>query len=189
MAFTPKIDNLPAETRKRIMDMLLSGVSEVKVAKVAGVSRPAIHNYKLRVITPAIEAARKVSAIQPLAGTDIEQATETATLQRQIAKASPVMERLQNLWETNAEALQRAREAVKVVRDAETGEMLPAGQDLAVMAPLLGQGYKGVELLARLTGELGGTQSGDVNVSVYLGIPRQQEDDERGPVIDITPER
>lgn len=138
MAAKSIIDSLPAERRQKVVDALLRGESLRDVAKVAGVTHQAIARYKRVIVMPAIRAAQKVQAAQQLTDTSASVVESQTRLTKAIVAASPFRDRLEELWSRTDKALTQAEES----------------KELGVMAPLLNQAHKNVELLGRVTGEL-----------------------------------
>jgi hypothetical protein len=90
------------------------------------------------------------------------------------AIASPFRHRLEQLWGVTERSIQRAETAVRVTFDKDAGELVCSGADVAAIAPLIAQGHRNAELLARATGELSDQQSNSpvVNLAVCLNVPR-----------------
>jgi len=182
MASKAVIDNLPKPMREQILTAIMAGESSSKVAKLAGVSRQAIDQYRTRVVRPAIQVAAKVQQSQEVDRATISYVRDTAKLAHDIAKASPVRESLDKYRFGLETALERIA-AIGAKPDATAAE-------IAAIGPVARAAHENLRILGELTGELGNarySQSGDVNVSVYLNVPRGTRDDDDGPVIDITP--
>lgn len=138
MAAKSIIDSLPKEKRQKVLDMLLRGESLREIAKIAGVSHVAVQGYKRKVVMPAIRTAQKVQSLQEVSDDPGKVVTEQSRLTRAIVGASPFRDRLEQLWGRTDRALSQAEQ----------------DKELSVMAPLLNQAHKNVELLGRVTGEL-----------------------------------
>lgn len=141
--------------------------------------------YKKRVVKPALRLAQKVQSFQQFESVDSVQVTQHTALTRDIVQASPFRERLENLWNRTQKAADRAEKAVRVVKDQESGELVPVGPDVSAIAPILNQAHKNVELLGRVTGELQ-ENTGRANVAIQIVIPNAAERNP-GPVIEAEP--
>jgi hypothetical protein len=163
------IDELPEVQRRQVVDAILAGKSSRYIAKIAGCSHSVVNKYKRRTVLPALQKAQQVQAFQPLPPTNLEAIQQQAVLTREIIRASPFRDRLEHLWQRTQKAIDRAENSVRVVKDPESGELLPVGPDVAAIAPILNQAHKNVELLGRVTGEL--EQPAAANVAVQVVLP------------------
>lgn len=132
------IDSLPKEKRQRVIDALMRGESLRSVAKIAGVSFQSIDAYKRKIVLPALRMASKVQAAEQVSGDSASIIESQARLTKAIVHGSPFRDRLEQLWGRVDRSLTQAEES----------------KELTVMAPLLNQAHKNVELLGRVTGEL-----------------------------------
>ena len=184
------IDNLPEAKRKQALDALLAGKSLRFVASLVGVSHQAVHDYKRRVVMPAIETAQQVQAFQSFNCPDSVRAVQHTALTRDIVHSSPFRERLEHLWEKTQNALERAETSVRVVQDEKTGKLVAVGPDVAAIAPILNQAHKNVHMLGVATGEI---EQVAANIAIQIVLPQQPEaapvasEPEPGETIDITP--
>lgn len=174
---------------------MLSGMSNEKVARIAGCSAGAVFQYKKRYVKPVIQ---NTVLVGPTCDQSVTQSTENQpvtpelVVQTQMAvrnateavKASPVRERAEWLWSKASRNLERAEQAVRVIEqeiaeqgpDGETVKrkvLVPVGDDLRVIAPIMAQAHRNLEITGQLTGELGsgGTQN-NTQVNLYMGLPR-----------------
>jgi hypothetical protein len=74
--------------------------------------------------------------------------------------------------------MDKAETAVKVVPD-EDGKLCAVGKDLTVMAPLIAQAHKNLELLARATGEL--EPQGGQSLAIQIVCPWVSSDPNNMP--------
>lgn len=162
------IDNLPENKRRKVLDALLRGESLRKVAKMAGVSHTVVSDYKRKVMIPALKTAQQFKENQPLPETRGQHLAETANLTRDIVKASPFMERHEFLWGKVTQGIEKAENAVRVVTDRETGQLMSVGPDVGVLAPLLNQAHKNLELLGQVTGELQQAPQAQTNIMIVV---------------------
>lgn len=91
--------------------------------------------------------------------------------------ASTFRDRLEQVYLRIDRHMDRAERAQRVVADPDTGELMPVGEDLKVMAPLINQAHKNIEMLGRATGELEPAQSNSIAIQIVLptggtGVPR-----------------
>jgi hypothetical protein len=157
--------------RKRIDQMILAGMSLRKIGQ--SVSPPVSHQtvklYKDLIVKPAIASM----SLPNLPLTDDRQ----GALQRTAAAASPVRERVQELWTRT----QRNLDAVE--------ETATKPEHLGLVAPLLAQAHKNVEILGQLTGELSSAASGpQIAISIVVPAGERTPDlavDYDGQTIDI----
>lgn len=143
------------------------------------ISQMALHRYKVNVIKPILrraEATERIvlgepevkQALIPL--TDSPSAVKLAT---QAIKDAPVVsiwrEKVNALIGRTERTLDKAEAAVRMQRDEDGNEVF-AAPDLAVMAPLINAGWKGLEILGRATGEL--EPQGGTGISIQIVLPR-----------------
>lgn len=85
-------------------------------------------------------------------------------------------ERIQHLWNECSEGIQSAKDAVRVVLNAD-GKLLPVGRDLSALAPLLGQAHANLRLYAdrhQLTSQATATTTLNVLCVSIPGPPAPQ---------------
>jgi transcriptional regulator with XRE-family HTH domain len=104
----PTIDMHP--DKKKLIDMLLAGVSCREVAKVAGISHTAVANYKRKVIKPALRTAAKLREVNELQRDSVEAARETGELTRAVIAADPFISRVSRQYEHLDKAYQLAED-------------------------------------------------------------------------------
>lgn len=160
------IDNLPEAKRKIALDALLEGKSLRAVAKIVGVSHQAVHDYKRRVVLPAIKTAQQLQSFQSLDRPDSVKAVHHTALTRDIVQASPFQERLEKLWLRADRSLDKAENAVRT-RTIDGVEVWEE-QGLQAIAPLLNQAHKNVELLGRVTGELEAPAAANIAIQIVM---------------------
>jgi hypothetical protein len=164
------IDNLPEAQRKKVISALLSGVPLRTVATLAGISHVQVARYKKKVLLPAIKKADEIQSFQSLSNDTTLALTQRAKLTQEVIACSPFRSQLASLKERTERALD------KVERDDKR---------LALMAPLIAQGHKNVELLGRATGEL--EQAAGPQIAVQIVIPASQGlPDASSPAADIS---
>lgn len=172
--------------KQKIIDQLLAGRSVRAVARSVApqVDWSSIQRYKMKIIKPAIERAsagervlmgeghQKQVVVAPQAD------TEATQIARQSIQDAPVLsifrQRLEKLNGRIDRTLDKAESAVKTVRDPETGEQVVVGADIGVMAPILNQAHKNLEMLGRATGEL--EPAGGSGVSIQIICPTAPAD-------------
>ena len=74
-------------------------------------------------------------------------------------------EKVNGLIARTEKTLDKAEAAVRVSRDADGNEVFGA-PDIAIIAPLINAGWKGLEILGRATGELEPQGSGQVSIQI-----------------------
>lgn len=169
------IDSHPQ--KRLIVRRIIDGLSLRQVVEglVPPVSANTVQRYKANVIKPVIqrEVAREnfsirqneeiVSTVSLTEGTKlVERVTD------EVANA-PVMsifrQRLEHLNGIVQRTLVKAETSVRVATDKD-GNTVVIGADLGVLAPLLNQAHKNVEMLGRATGELEPTGGGSVSIQI-----------------------
>jgi hypothetical protein len=85
------------------------------------------------------------------------------------------MERHQQIWDKTWAAVERAENAVRVVRDKKTGELLPVGEDVTAIAPLLNQAHRNIEILGAVTGEIKNGGNSGPSVAIQIVCPAAGE--------------
>jgi len=80
--------------RKEIIDALLSGKPLAKIASIAGISKQAVHNYKVKTLKPALATAAIAQKALALTSDPAEQTGQVIGLTRSIAQAAPIIDRL-----------------------------------------------------------------------------------------------
>lgn len=163
------IDSLPKEKRQKVIDALMRGESLRSVAKIAGVSFQSIDAYKRKIVLPALRMASKVQAIEQVGGDSASIIESQARLTNSIVAASPFRERLEYLWGTTKKAITQAEQ----------------DKELNVMAPLLNQGHKNVELLGRVTGELE-VSTPSIAIQIVCPVTDQRPSTAAAQVVDIS---
>lgn len=179
------IDSFPPLKRQAIIDAILNGGSLRKVAAMAGCSYSAINRYKLDRILPTLQspqqtaidqgiraasrnnsnASRKhpatpptnchvsppVSPLEPL----VSDKSERNDVHKALS-ASPVRERIQQLWQRTNKYLDKV--------DADDAL-------LNLAHGLLNQAHKNTELLAKVTGEIGTAAGVAGGVAIQIVMP------------------
>jgi hypothetical protein len=182
MALRPghAVDNHP--DRQRIIDDIVAGhLSLDAIGRKYRLAKNTIWKYRRDVIGPTLrrvsETTQALQAIDPACVK-----TDTAEVEKKLMDATgavlaaePYIKRTEQLWQVTQDAIERAKNAVRVVRDRETGELVAAGDDVRAIAPLIDQAHKNIELSARLTHVLDAPQAPAANVAVVVlpvaGLP------------------
>ena len=155
------IDKLPETQRQLVLNAMLEGQPARKVAAIAGISRQAVCLYKKNRFLPSLRASMQAASNHQVINTDginnEPTIQRTVELTRGVISSSPFRAQLASLKERTERALD------KVERDDKR---------LALMAPLIAQGHKNVELLGRATGEL--EQAAGPQIAVQIVIPASQ---------------
>lgn len=147
------IDSHPA--RRQIIDLLIAK-KFTKAAEIAGVTRQAAAQYCNRHLKPSMDLAAKVLQAElqlPKQQHAHKSDNAQVALVNQITRNSVFRERLELVWGETIDSVKAAKNAVKIAVDQD-GEQRVIGRDLSVVAPLLGQAHKNLEILGRATGEL-----------------------------------
>jgi hypothetical protein len=163
------IDRLP--NRKKIIDAMLAGVSDRKVAKMAGVSHVAVNAYRREVLQPSLNqaaAAHKFSKLAEKVGVDTTEAGQVAALTQDLVKANPFLERAQVLWNECLDGVKDAKDAVRVHQKTD-GTVVFDGRDFGALAALLNQAHRNLELFGKGTGLLR-EDAGGVHVEKMLVV-------------------
>ena len=179
-----KIDELPEAERSKVINALLAGKSLREVAKLSGISHVQVAAYKRTVMAPAMRTAMQLQSIQQDKKPNNKPNSELANLTREVIKASPFRERLEKLWQRTDNAIERAENAVRVVKDKD-GNIVDIAEDLSALAPLLNQAHKNVAILGKATGEL--VEAAPVNVAIQIVMPATPQQPE-ADVIDVEAE-
>lgn len=169
MAFKCTIDSLPSEKRQKVLDMLLRGEPLRDVAVIAGVSHQAIARYKRRVVIPAIRTAAKVQAIEQVSGNSASIIESQTRLTKAIVTSSPLRDRMEQLWGRTDRALTQAEK----------------NKELSVIAPLLNQAHKNLELLGRVTGELE-VSAPTIAIQIVCPVTDQRPSTAAAQIVDIS---
>jgi hypothetical protein len=186
------IDLLPEAKRQQIVEALLQGKPVREVAKMVGISFVQVAAYKRKNLLPAMQTA--INAVRQ-SGEDVRGAEgfcKAVDLTRTLTRASPFLERLEALWVTTNGAIERAKSAVRVVRDEDTGELVAVGPDVSAIAPLLNQGHKNLEILGKVTGELREAAAPQVAIQIVmpsLPAPGPATEPERQAITIALPKR
>jgi ribosomal protein S8E len=147
------IDKLPEATRQRVVNAILAGASLRKAASMAGVSHTQVAEYKKRVISPTLQAAQKLNAIQIVANSENPSTVSPETLTKAAIAAGPLVARI----------MEHQKTIDSVLLDAKVNN------DARGVSALIGTDLKGLELTARLTGLLDGPSSVSItNVALLL---------------------
>ncbi len=171
--------------KSKIVEGILAGKSVRDIA--AGVSPRiaycAVQRYKVNVIKPILTRAEESSRVlninlgtkqAPVAlttDTQVQQVTQNAAMDR--PTLSIFRQRLENLHGRIDRSLDKAENAVRVIRDKK-GEIKHITEDLSPIAPLVSQAHKNLELLGRATGELE-PENGSGSVSIQIVCPQSPE--------------
>ena len=189
------IDKLPDLQRRAVIQAIMNEVPLRDVAKMAGCSLGSVHRYKQQFVIPTlqdhkinlwdqqVEALPKLNAderkaIESELCPEVIQNTQLEQLERRgtkvLMRASPVKSRAEKLWRFTARNLGRAQKAQRTVAMPD-GSLAPVGQDFGVLAPLLNQAHKNLEIQGRLSGELihGNGAGGGPSVAIQIVMPGQ----------------
>ena len=171
----PVIETHPQ--RKAIIDRILAGMPVRAVCNglVPPVSPMSVQRYKANVVKPVLARATEDNRLvrSDLTTKKAPEPLESDTavvqaVQGIIAEAAPlslVRSRMAKVGARLDRVLDRAETAVRTVRD-EDGNEVPIGPDLAVLAPLINQEHKHIELWGRISGELEHTNQPTINIQV-----------------------
>lgn len=134
-----------------------------------------IHRYKSNVIMPILakETERKSLSISQSGEfvSPVSLTNDTSVADRVTSEATnaPVLsifrQRLEKLNGIIDRTLNKAESAVRLATDKD-GNQVVVGADIGVMAPLLNQAHKNVEMLGRATGELEPSGGGSVSIQI-----------------------
>lgn len=201
----PKIDLLDPAIKQMCIDLLLSGEKGAvnRVAKLAGISRQAVGEYKRDHLRPAIKTAAQVMDSQGIQRDTENGVSVQSQFARDVIKASPVRKRLEALWLTTEDAIKRASYEVVRSKDKDgnlvESNVLLTGSNAASVAPLLSQAHANLKLLGELTGELG-RDAISPTVAIQIVSPAgsaptvstrpsgQASSSQRSCIIDLTPQ-
>jgi hypothetical protein len=191
----PRVDQLPELQRRAVIQALMNEVPLRKVAKMAGCSLGAIHDYKRKYIIPQLQTPHenlidqqtrelpklsKEDKIELKAEQNPERHEQLRTnVQRsqvkEVLRASPVKRRVEKLWHFTAKNLQRASKAT--TKDGK--------QDFTPLPGLLNQAHKNLELQGKLSGEIGSGSSGP-SVAIQIVYPGAEPPAREATIIDVT---
>lgn len=157
----PVIDQLPQDERQKVLDRFMAGESNASIARSIGLSRGTVSSYRRRYVLPTLQALGQVGSHQH----GISVPDTLLPVAQQSLRSSPFQERLRATWERIERVLERAENAVQVTADGD-----PVGEDLAVLAPLLNQAHKNLELLGKASGELL-DKSAAPTISIQVVVP------------------
>src|SRR3954469_3930478 len=126
----------------------MNGRSDASIAAQLGISRQAVSKYRRRVIHPALRTAAQLQSLHSGRPEPQLLTSEVNEVARNVIAASPFKERLHATWDFIDRNLRRAEHAVQII-DGD-----PVADDLAILAPLINQAHKNLELLGKASGEL-----------------------------------
>ncbi len=163
--------------RDKIIRRMMEGDSLRSVANgiQPPISEMALSRYKTNVIKPILARAQQTESLligqkgekQPLVPPSPLRKAEIATVQA--LSDAPVIslfrQRLEHLNGIIARTLTKAESSVRTATDKD-GNQVVIGADIGVMAPLLNQAHKNVEMLGRATGELEPQGGGSVSIQI-----------------------
>jgi len=157
-----------------------------ETAALAGISRQALHVYKKKFFEPALQQAAQLHSLQEVASLDNVKAQTKEDLTRSILTSSQFRLRLEHLWGTTNEVLDKAKNAVREIKDTN-GNVVAIAQDLSAVAPLLNQAHKNVEMLGKALGELEHQPTAQVAIQIVMpqAMPSAAALVDDSPVIDI----
>lgn len=161
--------------RKKLLDMLLSGVSCREVARVAGLSHTAVANYKRKVVKPAMLTAVKLRTSQEVQPESVQQARETGELTRAVIAADPILARVA--------AIDADRARIKAAAEGK--------EDYRAWSALDRNDLSAIELHAKLTGRLVEHQAPTTQVVIVVPDRSQAQQPAAADdleVIDLGPE-
>lgn len=158
---------------RRIIDGL--SIRQVVEGLIPPVAEMTAYRYKMTVINPILARAASTESILlggnnsvvplvPLAS-DKKLADRVASAVADAPVLSVFRERLEHLNGIVHRALSKAESSVRVATDKD-GNQVVVGADLGVLAPLLNQAHKNVEMLGRATGELEPQGGGSVSIQI-----------------------
>lgn len=159
-----KIDKLPLTQKQAVIDAILRGESLRKVAALAGCSAMVVSRFRDNVVLPSLGTHRPGhDPLQPrqpsTSDTPAPKQCPDSPLAvskdetKLIARASPVRQRLQHLWEKT---------------DKFIGQV--DGKDRTAPG-LLAQAHKNIELLAKVTGEIDSRAGSGPSIAVQIVMP------------------
>lgn len=163
--------------RDKIIRRFMEGDSLRAVGEgiVPPISAMALQRYKSKVIMPILARAQQSESLligesgkkQPLVTPNALQKAEKATAQA--LQDAPVFsifrQRLEKLNGLIDRTLTKAESSVRIATDKD-GNQVVVGADIGVMAPLLNQAHKNLEILGRATGELEPQGGGSVSIQI-----------------------
>ena len=166
--------------KQKIIDGILSGMTTRAISSfvVPPIPHSAVQRYKVSVIKPMLERAsvseRILNSVPGLKDKpmDLSNAPPEVQAVQQAIQDAPVLslfrKRHEKVWGVVERTMAKAEAAVRVQRDEDGNEVF-AGPDLGVMAPILNQAHKSIEILGRATGEL--EPQGGQGVSIQIICP------------------
>jgi len=166
------IDRLP--NRRKIIDAMLAGVSDRKIAKMAGVSHVAVNAYRREILQPQLQTAAKAHQFSKLAdrmGIEPPEAGQVAALTQEIVKGNVFLDRAELLWQQCLDGVKDAKEAVRTHKD-RNGKVVFDGRDFAALAALLNQAHRNLELFGRGAGYLRDDPAGVQVKNMMVVLPR-----------------
>ncbi len=86
-----RIDLLPKDKRRRVIDAMLARRPTREIAKMAGVSHVAVADYIREVLKPSLAQAEKIRAANEMQAESLQAVQEMATLTREVVNAGPVI--------------------------------------------------------------------------------------------------
>lgn len=128
---------------------MLQGKSSAAIAAEIGCCRQAVDRYRSRVVRPALRTTINRPNLDRHEGDSLVTLSQDVAVAKQAITATPFHDRLQATWTRIERVLDRAEHAVQVTEDGDA-----VGEDLAILAPLLNQAHKNLELLGKASGEL-----------------------------------
>lgn len=170
--------------KEKIVEMILAGCSVrlIGATVVPPIEFNAIQRYKVSVIKPMLARAQQTGGIlNAQKGNLVIQkaihgpmSTDTQALQtvKESIQDAPTLSifrhRLEKLHQVIDRTITKAETSVRVAPDKD-GNLVVIGADLGVIAPLMNQAHKNLEMLGRATGEL--EPQGGTNVSIQIVVP------------------
>lgn len=122
------LDRLDAATRDKCLNLMLSGRKgcDAEVAKLAGVSRQAINEYRRRHLSKALELAGQITAAKPIEGDVTAHLARNAQTIKDVAKALPTLA----VREQRLAALQDRHDRMAIVMTERADDMatVPGGK-------------------------------------------------------------
>ena len=166
------IDRHP--NRKKIIDAMLAGESDRKVAKMAGVSHVAVNAYRREVLGPQLQTAAKAHKFSKLAekiGTGVPEAGQVAALTQELVKSNLFLERSEVLWKECIDGVLAAKDAVRSHYKAD-GTVVLDGRDFTALGTMLNQAHRNLELFGKGAGFLRDDSPSAQGECLFLILPR-----------------
>src|SRR5579872_1693452 len=161
------------------------------------VSFGALQRYRKKLLTPALRRmAAKLPATANLpvmsfeGGQSIERPLHKVTGETLAdERVNPFIERAHLLWAECLQGIADAKNAVSTVTDEDGNEKV-RGRDFSVLAPILNQAHRNLELFGKGAGYLAtDNPAGNVQQAITVTINMAPaKDDDDGMVIDVVPE-